>query len=202
METPQPITIIVYNEIISINIKNNEIEYKLILKSSPESIQLELIDSNIISGIVFENILNLNQLYQLNPYFRQFISIEKLIKTIKKFFENNEIKIKENNNDMNIFFNNPIDEDEKIYIPLNRTKKSEKILIKNLYDKMSKIMEENNEIKKEIEELKKDKNKMENKIDELNKNNEIMKINIEELNKDKEIKDNIILSLIIIFYIY
>ena len=65
METPQPITIIVYNEIISINIKNNEIEYKLILKSSPESIQLELIDSNIISGIIFENILNLNQLYLL-----------------------------------------------------------------------------------------------------------------------------------------
>jgi len=92
MDAPRPILKI--NEISSINLKTDSYEFKLIFGNSSDSIFFELIDLKSFPEIKYFNNFNLQQLQALNPYFKQFISIEKIIKSIK-FIESNKIKIKE-----------------------------------------------------------------------------------------------------------
>lgn len=109
------------NEIISVNIENNSLLYKLVLKAVSDNIIVELIEQDLFSGIKYQNKLNIETLKELNPFFNQFTKIERVVNMFKKFFQSNKINIEnvENNSisKVNIFFINPIDEEEKIYFP-------------------------------------------------------------------------------------
>ena len=173
MDAPKPID--KFNEISSNNLTNDSSEFKLIFRNSTDSISFELIDLKSFPERKYFNIFNLLQLQGLNPYFKQFISIEKIIKSLNKVIENNQMKIKEESNDgsiINIYFINPIDDEDNIFIPLNKKKEDQNNLIEILC--------------KTIKELKEDKDLMNKSIKELKEDKDLMKKNIQELKEDKE----------------
>ena len=173
MDAPKPID--KFNEISSNNLTNDSSEFKLIFRNSTDSISFELIDLKSFPERKYFNIFNLLQLQGLNPYFKQFISIEKIIKSLNKVIENNQMKIKEESNDgsiINIYFINPIDDEDNIFIPLNKKKEDQNNLIEILC--------------KTIKELKEDKDLMNKSIKELKEDKDLMKKSIKELKEYKE----------------
>ena len=173
MDAPKPIN--KFNEISSNNLTNDSSEFKLIFRNSTDSISFELIDLKSFPERKYFNIFNLLQLQGLNPYFKQFISIEKIIKSLNKVIENNQMKIKEESNDgtiIKIYFINPIDDEDNIFIPLNKKKEDQNNLIEMLC--------------KTIKELKEDKDLMKKSIQELKEDKDLMKKSIQELKEDKE----------------
>ena len=50
------------NEIISVNIENNSLLYKLVLKTVSDNIILELIEQDLFSGIKYQNKLDTDAL--------------------------------------------------------------------------------------------------------------------------------------------
>ena len=181
MDAPKPID--KFNEISSNNLTNDSSEFKLIFRNSTDSISFELIDLKSFPERKYFNIFNLLQLQGLNPYFKQFISIEKIIKSLNKVIENNQMKIKEESNDgsiINIYFINPIDDEDNIFIPLNKKKEDQNNLIEILCKTIKELKEDKDLMKKSIQELKEDKEKS---IQELKEENISLKKMINELNE-------------------
>ena len=181
MDAPKPID--KFNEISSNNLTNDSSEFKLIFRNSTDSISFELIDLKSFPERKYFNIFNLLQLQGLNPYFKQFISIEKIIKSLNKVIENNQMKIKEESNDgsiINIYFINPIDDEDNIFIPLNKKKEDQNNLIEMLCKTIKELKEDKDLMKKSIQELKEDKEKS---IQELKEENISLKKMINELNE-------------------
>ena len=141
---------------------------------------------NSFLGTKYQNSLNIEKLQELNPYFKQFTSINKVIKFFKKIFKTNEIKIQQNKLNINLYFINPVDEEEKIYIELKEIKEDQKTIINNLCQIIKEIKEENIQLKKEIKELK------ENIIQSLVNENNKINISLKELKKEiNNINNNI-----------
>ena len=109
-----------FKEVISKDISVNSSVFKLILQSSSDSILFEIYDKNIPVGINYQAILNVHELEELNPYFKQFQSIEKIIKNFKRLIESNQLNIEQKNSELKLFFINQVNEDEKIFIKLNK----------------------------------------------------------------------------------
>ncbi len=184
MDAPKPID--KFNEISSNNLKNDSSEFKLVFRNSTDSISFELIDLKSFPERKYLNVFNLLQLQGINPYFKQFISIEKIIKSINKVIENNQMKIKEESNDssiINIYFINPIDDEDTIFIPLNKKKEDQNNLIEILCKTIKELKEDKDLMNKSIKELKEDKDLMKKSIKELKEENISLKKMINELNE-------------------
>lgn len=184
-----------FKEIISKDISVNSSIYKLILKSSSDSILFELYDKSLPIGISYKNSLDIKKLEELNPFFKQFGSIDGVIKNFKKLLDKNKINIKQNDSKAQIYFNNPVDEDEIIYIELNKIKEDNDSTINKLIQIIKDMKEENSKINKELKVLKEqtiqslidDNRTMKDQINELIK--EIKKLNEKDIiisNLDKE----------------
>ena len=135
-----------------------------------------MIQQKTFPEIKYDKEYNISDLEKINSYFKQFSSLEKLIKMLKKLFGNKQIDISfedKNENIIKIFFINPIDEEEKIYIPLNKKEEGEKDIIKKLCHTVKELKEENNSMKKIIQELIEENKNMKNTINDL-----IQKVNL------------------------
>ena len=114
MEAPKPQ--LQFNENSSMNIKDNSSEYKLNFGTIGDSIYFELIDLKSFPSIKYLNIFNMTQLQGLNLWFKQFSTIDKIVKMFNKMVKSNEFKVKNVTNNQNkyIYFVNIIDEDDVI----------------------------------------------------------------------------------------
>jgi hypothetical protein len=111
MEAPKPNLQFIENS--SINLKDNISEFKLNFGTIGDSIYFELIDLQSFPNIIYRNIFNFTQLQTLNLWFKQFSSIEKVIKMLNKMIQTNNFKIKNNSNNQNNIDDN-INKEEKI----------------------------------------------------------------------------------------
>ena len=93
-------------------------------------------------------------MHELNPYFKQFDSIDGVIKNFKKFLEKNKLNVEQNDSELQLFFINPVDEEEKIYIKLNKIKEDDNTIINKLIQIIKDMKEENTNIKNELKTLK------------------------------------------------
>lgn len=192
MESVNSLNTMTFKEVISNDISNNSSIFKLILKSSPDSILFELYDKNISVGIRYQIILNIQKLEELNPYFKQFQSIEKIIKNFKRLIESNQLNIEQNNSELKLFFVNQVNEDEKIYIKLNQINEDEHSIINKLIQIIKDLKEENTNIKKEIKEIKELK---EQKIQSLIDDNTSLKEKLNEILKEiNTLKNEVIIT--------
>lgn len=128
----------------SIEIKENSLEYRLNFGiSGSESIYFELYDLKD-EFFKYMNIFSLSSLKQMNFWFNQFSSIDKLTRIIKNLMNSNNFKINEGNNGAKIiYFSNPIDVEDIISIELNKKEKSVKEIIKNLLNTIIELKEKN-----------------------------------------------------------
>ena len=181
-----------FKEIISKDITVNSSIYKLILKSSSDSIRFELYDKSLPVGISYQNSLNIKKLQELNQFFNSFNSIEGVIKFFKTQLDRNKLNIKQNDSKIQIFFINPADEDETIYIDLNKIQEDNDSTINKLIQIIKDMKEENSKINEELKILK------EQTIQTLIDDNKTMNEQIKELMKEIKIlkeKDIIISNL-------
>ena len=115
-----------FEKLCSIKIDQNKMTYILNLGIVGESIYFELYDTKN-ENYKYMNFSSLNSLKKLNFWFNQFSSLEKLIKVIKNIMNSNKFKIKEDKNDIKvIYFSNPLDEEDIIYLELKKEKKAKK----------------------------------------------------------------------------
>ena len=164
--------------VISKDISANSSVFKLILQSSSDSIFFGLYDKNFPVGISYQTILTVQKLEELNPYFKQFQSIEKIVKNFKRLIESNQLNIEQNNLELKLFFINQVNEDEKIYIKLNQINEDTKSTVNKLVQIIKDLKIENANIKKEIKELK------EQKIQSLINDNKSLKEKLNEISKE------------------
>ena len=171
-----------FKEIISKDITVNSSIYKLILKSSSDSIRFELYDKSLPVGISYQNTLNTKKLQEINQFFNSLNSIEGVIKFFKTQLDRNKLNIKQNDSKIQIFFINPADEDETIYIDLNKIQEDSDSTI-------NKLIQIIKDMKEELKILK------EQTIQSLIDDNKTMKEQIKELMKEIKEKDIIISNL-------
>ena len=171
-----------FKEIISKDITVNSSIYKLILKSSSDSIRFELYDKSLPVGISYQNTLNTKKLQEINQFFNSLNSIERAIKFFKTQLDRNKLNIKQNDSKIQIFFINPADEDETIYIDLNKIQEDNDSTI-------NKLIQIIKDMKEELKILK------EQTIQSLIDDNKTMKEQIKELMKEIKEKDIIISNL-------
>ena len=174
-----------FKEIISKDITVNSSIYKLILKSSSDSIHFELYDKSLPVGISYQNTLNIKKLQEINQFFNSLNSIERVIKFFKTQLDRNKLNIKQNDSKIQIFFINPADEEETIYIDLNKIQEDNDSTINKLIQIIKDMKEENSKIKEELKVLK------EQTIQTLIDDNKTMNEQIKELMK--EIKEKVII---------
>ena len=179
MESVNSLNTMTFTEVISKDISNNSSIFKLILKSSPDSILFELYDKNISVGIRYQIILNIQKLEELNNYFRQFQSIEEIIKNFKRLIESNKLNIAQNNSELKLFFVNQVNEDEHS-------------IINKLIQIIKDLKEENTNIRKEIKEI---KELNEQKIQSLIDDNTSLKEKLNEILKEiNTLKNEVIIT--------
>ena len=165
-----------FKEIISKDITVNSSIYKLILKSSSDSIHFELYDKSLPVGISYQNTLNTKKLQELNEFFKSLNSIEKVIKFFKTQLDRNKLNIKQNDSKIQIFFINPADEDETIYIDLNKIQEDNDSTINKLIQIIKDMKEELKVLKEQtIQSLIDDNKTMKEQIKELMKEIKILK---------------------------
>ena len=187
-----------FKEIISKDITVNSSIYKLILKSSSDSIRFELYDKSLPVGISYQNTLNTKKLQEINQFFNSLNSIERVIKFFKTQLDRNKLNIKQNDSKIQIFFINPADEDETIYIDLNKIQEDNDSTINKLIQIIKDMKEELKVLKEQtIQSLIDDNKTMNEQIKELMKEIKILKekdIIISNLDKESIIvqkKDDI-----------
>ena len=171
MEAPKPQ--LQFNENSSMNIKDNSSEYKLNFGTIGDSIYFELIDLKSFPSIKYLNIFNMTQLQGLNLWFKQFSTIDKIVKMFNKMIKSNEFKVKNVTNNQNkyIYFVNIIDEDDIILIELKKKEQNQNDIIQTLLKTVQELKEENNTLeKKMIDKIKNMKIKMKNIINNMEKN--------------------------------
>ena len=192
----------IFEQQLSITIKNNNLEYNLNFGTYGESIYFELYDFQK-ENYKYIGIFNLSKLKEINDWFKQFSSLEKMIKAIKKKMNSNEFKLKDEQGETKtIYFTNPEDEEDIISIELKKQEKTQKEIIKDLLNTVNELNEKNTLLENKVNTLNNIINNIEKKYDEKillleEKMNNINK-KIEEQNKIKEMMgDTSIESLII-----
>ena len=192
----------VFEQQCSIAIKNNNLEYKLNFGTYGDSIYFELYDFQK-ENYKYIGIFNLFRLKEINDWFKQFSSLEKMIKAIKKKINSNEFKLREEQEETKIiYFPNPEDEEDMISIELNKQEKTQKEIIKDLLSNVKELKEKNIILENKLNTLNTITNNMEKKYDEKillleEKINNIGKI-IQEKNIIKEIEKDISIESLII----
>ena len=190
MEAPKPQ--LQFNENSSMNIKDNSSEYKLNFGTIGDSIYFELIDLKSFPSIKYLNIFNMTQLQGLNLWFKQFSTIDKIVKMFNKMIKSNEFKVKNviNNQNKYIYFVNIIDEDDIILIELKKKEQNQNDIIQTLLKTVQELKEENNTLeKKMIDKINNMEIKMKNIINNMEKNM-IEKFNLLEKRINELEKEN------------
>ena len=193
LEAPKPIfTKASFEQLSSITLKENSSESILNFGLFEDSIYFELYELKN-ENYKYIGIYNLNALKNINFWFNQFSSIEKVVKIFKSLMNSKKIKISEGkNNSRNIFFSNPIEEEDIIYIELNKKEKSEKETIKDLSKLVNDLTEKNFVLENKIDKLEK---LFKEKISSMEQQINEIKINMQ--NKNSELGEETIDSLII-----
>ena len=186
----------------SITIKQNILQYNLNFGTYGESIYFELYDFQK-ENYKYIGIFNLSKLKEINDWFKQFSSLEKIIKAIKKKMNSNEFKIKEEQGEAKtIYFKNPEDEEDIICIELNKQEKTKKEIIKELLSTANEKKKKNILLENKVNTLNTLINNMEKKYDEKikileEKMNNMSKI-IEKQNKIGEVIEEISMESLIV----
>ena len=180
MEAPKPNLQFIENS--SINLKDSISEFKLNFGTIGDSIYFELIDLQSFPNIIYRNIFNFTQLQTLNLWFKQFSSIEKVIKMLNKMIQSNNFKIKNNSNNQNnsktIYFVNLLDEEDCILIELKKIEQNQNDIIQTLLKTVKDLKEENSCLEKKMDEKIESMNK---KIIQIEKENNSLKLKVEDL---------------------
>ena len=180
MEAPKPNLQFIENS--SINLKDSISEFKLNFGTIGDSVYFELIDLQSFPNIIYRNIFNFTQLQTLNLWFKQFSSIEKVIKMLNKMIQSNNFKIKNNSNNQNnskiIYFVNLLDEEDCILIELKKIEQNQNDIIQTLLKTVKDLKEENSCLEKKMDEKIESMNK---KIIQIEKENNSLKLKVEDL---------------------
>ena len=180
MEAPKPNLQFIENS--SINLKDNISEFKLNFGTIGDSVYFELIDLQSFPNIIYRNIFNFTKLQTLNLWFKQFSSIEKVIKMLNKMIQCNNFKIKNNSNNQNnskiIYFVNLLDEEDCILIELKKIEQNQNDIIQILLKTVKDLKEENSCLEKKMDEKIESMNK---KIIQIEKENNSLKLKVEDL---------------------
>ena len=198
MEAPKPISLITpsksENNLSFIDKKefklsNEKVEYIVEIGklSSTENLGIKLKENISSTKVYYSNIFNLEELRNIHKSFRMFDNINEAISNIQDIFEEKKVNLKiENDNIFLILKNNKIGRGEDlISIKLNKTSLSLEELNENLFKEVS-------QLKNKIEDLENNETvvKLKNEIDKLK--NEI--ISLKEENKKRDLKINELLN--------
>ena len=162
-------------------IKHNFSEFILTVGIIKDSIYFELINQKKEK---FMNIFSLTSLKIINIWFNQFSSLDKIFKVIKRLMNENKFQIKEeinSENILNIFFYNPLDEEDIITIKLNKKEESDKETIKYLLEIIDELKEKNTLLENKINKIEEKYDTLQKQINQINdSNNQAQQINIQK----------------------
>lgn len=175
------------NEIIFQNKENLSISEKisLILSNNESLMSFKIVDLNEFPEKEYELLVNIEQLYQINNYFKMFNCLNDIKKCLINEYQNKRLTLKINENNAQIIISNIILNNKfEINIPLIDKPIDNKLIyskIKEMKQKIECLENENKEIKKQMNE----KNKaFENKIKSLEKVIEQLQDNIEKISNE------------------
>ncbi len=139
-------------------IKNNQgILYELtnIIDNKNNILILTCLNTSILCHYLYEIKLGLDDFIKINKNFRVFINVEAIKNFLSQLIENNKIQIENINNNENIklFFNitNLNGIEEKIEIAFEKKKIDNNELVGNLIEKVNNLIEENKNLKIQLE---------------------------------------------------
>ena len=200
IEAPTPSeTKFCFEEKCSIKIKQDEKDFILNFGTFGESIYFELYDLKI-QNYKYMDVFSLENLKKINYFFNQFQYADKMIKVINNFMNSNKFKINdEKNESKTIYFSNPLDEEDIIYIELKMKEKSQKEIIRDLSDTVRGLKEKNSTLENKINTMDTLIKDIQKKYDEkiLKLEESLKNINIKLEEENSIIQDNSIDSLIV-----
>ena len=151
----------------------------------------------------YQNIFSLNTLQKMNYWFKQFPSMDKLVKIFNNMMKSKKFRIKneenENNSNKIIYFSNALDEEDIIYIKLNLKEQNQNDINKKLLQMINDLKEKNSSLEKKICVIDKTYGEkitlLEKEINILNeKINEHKKKNLININYSKLLNDSLIIK--------
>ena len=156
--------------------KNNIYEIRLINEISYLLIKASY--NNMIQILQFEEKFPLEQIKK-NPFFGYFESIDEILDELFPLIDNKKFNLIEENKEVILIIQLPVHKIKEIKFPLKQTEKNDKDKFNELYDIIKNLKEENNNLKKRV-----DNN--ENLIKELIKRIEYLEGKEKEREKEKE----------------
>ena len=167
------------NEDMIIQIEQNEIEYTLNISAKKDKIAFIINDKNEISSFDFIRKMNFDEIKTLNKAFNLLNSIKDFFDYLKISSEKNKIRIKKFNNKIKLILCvEVLLKEQEIEIELYPEKKDVNSSINEIYLELAKIkkkIKDNEELKKEIDFLKKDNKELRAIIENQNKEINILK---------------------------
>ena len=159
------------------NLKFDNCEYRILLNIEKNQLLILCQNNTQLSNFCYKNHFSLWFLNNLNKLFLCLSSLEEILNSLKELFKNNKVKIKKENEKINLLvtLTNLIGKEEQISLILNQSSLSNNEIISNYFLQINKL--------KEI-------------IEEEKRKNEILTKRIEKLEEWKNLK-NIIDSRII-----
>lgn len=205
MEAINPVSLS-FNEESSYILSNNTYEFRLAFGTIGESIYFDLQEPKLLSK-KYQNIFSLNTLQKMNYWFKQFPSMDKLVKIFNNMMKSKKFRIKNEENENNtpnnsnkiIYFSNALDEEDIIYIKLNLKEQNQNDIIKKLLQMINDLKEKNSSLEKKICVIDKTYGEkitlLEKEINILNeKINEHKKKNLININYSKLLNDSLIIK--------
>ena len=203
MEAPKPISLITptkaENDLTLLDkkefkISNEKVEYIVEIGklSSTENLGIKLKENISSVKVYYSNIFNLEELRNIHKSFRVFDNINEAVTNIQVIFEEKKVNIKKENDNIFLILKIPKISKGEDLISIELSKKSLSLeeSNENLYKEVSEVKNKIEENKNRIELLEKENKNYKNEINELK--NEIF--TLKEENKKRDLKINEILN--------
>ena len=128
--------------------KNNLYEIKLINEIA--YLLIKASNNNSLQALKFEEIFSLEYIKK-NPFFSYFESIDEILEEIFSLLDNKKVNLIEESEQIDLIIQLPVHKIKEIKFSLKQSEKSDKDKFNELYDIIRNLKEENNNLKKRVD---------------------------------------------------
>lgn len=172
--------------------ENNNKNFDILLSIKSENLIIKIRQVNSFPLNNYESVFSKNDLNELSKYFRMFDDINDLFPDLIYKLENNEFKIIEKRNSLQLYIYINITNISNASLPIKKVNVSLSSTVETLCKMMNKILEENNELKNYKIKKEKQFNELKNEVLILKKDKEERDKKEKEENEKLEKEEKII----------
>ena len=128
--------------------------FQIILNQKSENLIIKINQLNSVPPTSYESEFSKKELDKTSKYFKMFDDINELFPEIQNKFEKNEYSIKKGDNSLLIYFNTNIKNIQDFSLRIKKSSNSINSTVDALCELVNKVLTDNKNMQKEIEELK------------------------------------------------